>query len=648
MKKQAVASQAGEGYESDEDDDDDSSSRFNRRYAFSHDFSKAKLQHEYDDGRRRSGVVEQVADTDEQREARKRSLDSASAHSEEKKHDGPSASDTPTESEVANPVTERKGPRLCANEQSHDASTEPKSVTPSPPQANLQISNQKKTVRVSTEGSEEVVSSKATRSPESELRQFRAAQRRFNTSSSAGQEEEILSVEKSTAFDRFRAGTDVESTGRHTTPGVKSYNLERFGFQSSAKKVSLSTSSQSNEDAVQEMRPSAKDRPSLDSSSSNETRPAPRPTASLSSCTASAGKEKADDTAVYNEDPTESHTQKQASASVVWDGFRGTDDVIVASRQERLAMRKRKRSFQEMQCDPPVIGAGENGDSGDEGRAEVSSNVLSSKSISLSKDDFKNMTVVGQFNMGFILAISQHNHLWILDQHACDEKYNFEKLCAETVIHEQKLIAPMPLELSPSEETCVMDHMDIFEKNGFRFKYDSSKPPRHRLSLTALPHSGARDGRKAVQFGKEDVSALCTILGADCSASAYEGAAGGGTGADGSGMYGNNAVRRYVSKGDTADKIIARLPKAIAMFASRACRGSIMIGKALSQKEMDRVVKRLADVEHPWNCPHGRPTMRHVGDLKSFVADDERRAAEHVAGPTVTMMTQDENEEVGD
>jgi len=230
------------------------------------------------------------------------------------------------------------------------------------------------------------------------------------------------------------------------------------------------------------------------------------------------------------------------------------------------------------------------------------------------------------------------------DQHACDEKYNFEKLARDTVIQEQRLIAPMPLELSPAEEACVLDHMDIFEKNGFRFDVDFDKPPRHRLSLTGLPHSGARDGRKAVQFGKDDVAALCSILGVDEDNSSYDGAGGGGTGSDGSGMYGNNAVRRYAgggggSRNDTAEKVIVRLPKAIAMFASRACRSSIMIGKALSSKEMDRIVKRLADVENPWNCPHGRPTMQHIGTLQTHLESDERKSRERIASATVTVSS---------
>ena len=188
---------------------------------------------------------------------------------------------------------------------------------------------------------------------------------------------------------------------------------------------------------------------------------------------------------------------------------------------------------------------------------------------------------------------------------------------AETVIKSQTLIAPLPIELDPSEESCVLDNMELFEKNGFKFKYDDTKPPRHRLALTALPHSGARDGRKAVNFGKEDVSALCGILGAsDYSAFDDDGinhssGAGTGSGADGSGMYGNNAVRRYAGSQvlpdqDEADKVLVRLPKAIAMFASRACRGSVTIGTALSKSDMEKVVTSLNDVNQPFQCAHGR------------------------------------------
>lgn len=40
-----------------------------------------------------------------------------------------------------------------------------------------------------------------------------------------------------------------------------------------------------------------------------------------------------------------------------------------------------------------------------------------------------------------------------------------------------------------------------------------------------------------------------------------------------------------------------------------------MIGKALSGKQMGTVVRHMGEMEKPWNCPHGRPTMRHLCGL---------------------------------
>ena len=51
------------------------------------------------------------------------------------------------------------------------------------------------------------------------------------------------------------------------------------------------------------------------------------------------------------------------------------------------------------------------------------------------------------------------------------------------------------------------------------------------------------------------------------------------------------------------------------MLASRACRSSIMIGRALKRRTMEAVLGNLAGLHSPWNCPHGRPTMRHLAVL---------------------------------
>jgi len=51
------------------------------------------------------------------------------------------------------------------------------------------------------------------------------------------------------------------------------------------------------------------------------------------------------------------------------------------------------------------------------------------------------------------------------------------------------------------------------------------------------------------------------------------------------------------------------------MLAMRACRSSIMIGRALDRPQMERILAALSELKAPWNCPHGRPTMRHLAAL---------------------------------
>ena len=169
--------------------------------------------------------------------------------------------------------------------------------------------------------------------------------------------------------------------------------------------------------------------------------------------------------------------RKSPSVDVVWNSFCGTQNVIAQSRHARWMMRKtRKYILSSLKRDR------------DDSRYQDATGTIASDAVSsgkentvnLCKEDFLHMSIIGQFNLGFILARCRNHNLWILDQHACDEKYNFERLCKETVIHEQTLIAPLPLDLSPSEEHCVLEHMDEFERNGFRFSYDPEKEPRSR------------------------------------------------------------------------------------------------------------------------------------------------------------------------
>jgi len=57
--------------------------------------------------------------------------------------------------------------------------------------------------------------------------------------------------------------------------------------------------------------------------------------------------------------------------------------------------------------------------------------------------------------------------LFIIDQHASDEKFNFESLQKSTKINSQRLLSPIPLELTAADEEIVSQHLEIFARNGF-------------------------------------------------------------------------------------------------------------------------------------------------------------------------------------
>ncbi|KAK4210426.1 mismatch repair endonuclease PMS2 [Rhypophila decipiens] len=256
---------------------------------------------------------------------------------------------------------------------------------------------------------------------------------------------------------------------------------------------------------------------------------------------------------------------------------------------------------------PPLLPEKKTSSQGDEPTGnglEVAEDVAEEKlSLKISKSDFAKMRVVGQFNMGFVLAVREKNtkteseptpsssssgtpreqqeddELFIIDQHASDEKYHFERLQAVSTVQSQRLVQPKPLELTALEEEIIIENIPALESNGFGVEVDQSgeKPVGSRCMLTSLPLS------RETTFSVADLEELIFLLG-------------------------ENPTTASTTS-------IPRPSKVRKMFASRACRSSFMIGTALSRRQMERVVTHMGEMEKPWNCPHGRPTMRHLCGL---------------------------------
>jgi DNA mismatch repair protein PMS2 len=222
-------------------------------------------------------------------------------------------------------------------------------------------------------------------------------------------------------------------------------------------------------------------------------------------------------------------------------------------------------------------------------------------SLKISKSDFSKMKIIGQFNLGFVLAVReaednsdgeekqrQDDELFIIDQHASDEKYNFERLQANTVVQSQRLVQPKTLELTAIEEEVIMENISSLETNGFKVRVDDSgdTPVGSRVQLLTLPLS------RETTFSLADLEELIFLLSENPTSSATT---------------------------------VPRPSKVRKMFAMRACRSSIMIGRALSHRQMEKVVRNMGEMEKPRNCPHGRPTMRHLCGLGAW---EERRWSE--------------------
>jgi len=215
-------------------------------------------------------------------------------------------------------------------------------------------------------------------------------------------------------------------------------------------------------------------------------------------------------------------------------------------------------------------------------------------SLTISKADFAEMHIVGQFNLGFILATRSASQpgsaggavpsddLFIVDQHASDEIFNFHRLSATTSLTPQPLVKPHRLNLTAIEEETVMSSLPTLQKNGFTLTIDESgdEPVGSRCKLLALPTS------RETTFDLRDLEEMISLLGES-------------------------------SLTSTAAEVV-RPSKVRKMLAMRACRGSVMVGRTLTHTAMERVLRHMGQIDKPWNCPHGRPTMRHLVCLDTW------------------------------
>jgi DNA mismatch repair protein PMS2 len=197
-------------------------------------------------------------------------------------------------------------------------------------------------------------------------------------------------------------------------------------------------------------------------------------------------------------------------------------------------------------------------------------------STKLNKSDFKDMRIIGQFNMGFIIT-QLGSDVFAVDQHAAEERRHFDDLLSKTLKSGQSLMNPQPMILAPFEEHILEESMSVFLSNGFSFSVDTSKPQGERFSLVGVPDVegtilGLKDAEELLEQAKDTVGSVDLCI---------------------------------------------RPPRVKAIFAMKACKKAIKIGDALSMTNMRSIIDCMSETKSPWTCAHGRPTIRFLTKLQN-------------------------------
>lgn len=156
------------------------------------------------------------------------------------------------------------------------------------------------------------------------------------------------------------------------------------------------------------------------------------------------------------------------------------------------------------------------------------------------------------------------DQLYIIDQHAAHEKVLYEKTMASLKTRDytsQMVNPPIILTLSSSEEVMLKQHMNYFTDIGFEIEPFGGK----EYAVRGVPGNLFSIARKELLMEMLDSLSEDTLTG--------------------------NPQMVY-------EKV-----------ASMSCKAAVKGNHRMSSMEADKLIDQLLDLENPYACPHGRPTI---------------------------------------
>ncbi len=182
----------------------------------------------------------------------------------------------------------------------------------------------------------------------------------------------------------------------------------------------------------------------------------------------------------------------------------------------------------------------------------------------LTKKAAQECKIIGQLFETYWL-VEFHEQLYIIDQHAAHERVLYEKTLRGMKDREftsQYLSPPIILNLSMQEEEALNTHMDIFTNIGFEiepFGGDS-------YAIRAVP-----DNLFSIAKRELFTEMLDQLV---------------------------DGIHSSLAPDIVAEKV-----------ASMSCKAAVKGNSRLSAAEVETLIGELLELENPYHCPHGRPTI---------------------------------------
>jgi len=212
------------------------------------------------------------------------------------------------------------------------------------------------------------------------------------------------------------------------------------------------------------------------------------------------------------------------------------------------------------------------GDAHDRFRERPTQATLESESVATERafDRLPEMRVLGQLRDTYVVAETPEG-LVLVDQHAADERVNYERLRERFAgdVTTQALAEPVDLELTAREAELFGDYREALAQLGFRASLTSDRTVRVTTVPALLVDAGGPELVRDLLISFVDGDPEGTVEA-------------------------------------TADRLLGDM----------ACYPSVTANTSLTEGSVLSLLRALDGCENPYACPHGRPTVIEVSDAE--------------------------------